>query len=632
MKLRKSQQHLMAGCLVASMALLIAISPASGADKPKAPSPKAPSPAKSSGGSSGPRSSGSGVTAHSAATASHGPTTASHGPTTTGHAGASTTAHPVTTTVSHPSATSTTTGHTASTTGTTGHPGTVTGTHAAGAGGAGTGTHSGTAAGGGEGGKTFGKTGSTPAGGSAAGGKTFGRTATTPSARGSAPVARNNTVVATRSGTVVKRQDGRVATVHDTRRGMDVHRNLSGNRRVVVERGDHSRVVVERGGHGYVQRPYSWHGHEYARRSYYYHGRYYNNYYGRYYYRGAYINPYYPSYYWGPAYYGWVYNPWVNPIRFAWGWNANPWYGYYGSWFTPYPVYASASLWLTDYIISNSLAAAYQARLDAQAQNAQMEGAAPLSPEVKQLIADEVRSQVALENAEAKTAGGGAEPDAASSSIQRMLDDGRPHVFVAGHDLDVVDAGGNECALSEGDAVQLAGRTAPDATAVNLAVLATKGGKECPKGDTVSVQLADLQDMQNHMRETIDQGMQELQKKQGTGGLPPAPAAAKAAPVESAMAASAPPPPPEKEVASELNQQAQEADRVEKQATAEAANGPSDAAAPAPTANITEGQSIDDVTAALGQPTKIVNLGAKKIYVYKDLKITFKDGKVSDVQ
>ena len=38
------------------------------------------------------------------------------------------------------------------------------------------------------------------------------------------------------------------------------------------------------------------------------------------------------------------------------------------------------------------------------------------------------------------------------------------------------------------------------------------------------------------------------------------------------------------------------------------------------------------MTAALGQPTKTVNLGAKKIYVYKDMKITFKDGKVIDVQ
>jgi hypothetical protein len=44
------------------------------------------------------------------------------------------------------------------------------------------------------------------------------------------------------------------------------------------------------------------------------------------------------------------------------------------------------------------------------------------------------------------------------------------------------------------------------------------------------------------------------------------------------------------------------------------------------------GQSTNDVQTALGKPDKVVNLGAKQIWVYKDLKVTFKDGKVSDVQ
>ena len=44
------------------------------------------------------------------------------------------------------------------------------------------------------------------------------------------------------------------------------------------------------------------------------------------------------------------------------------------------------------------------------------------------------------------------------------------------------------------------------------------------------------------------------------------------------------------------------------------------------------GQTIDEVVAAIGQPDKIVNLGTKQIYVYKDLKVTFLKGKVSDVQ
>ena len=44
------------------------------------------------------------------------------------------------------------------------------------------------------------------------------------------------------------------------------------------------------------------------------------------------------------------------------------------------------------------------------------------------------------------------------------------------------------------------------------------------------------------------------------------------------------------------------------------------------------GQTADQVVAGLGQPDKVVDLGSKKIYVYKDLKITFVDGRVSDVQ
>jgi hypothetical protein len=47
---------------------------------------------------------------------------------------------------------------------------------------------------------------------------------------------------------------------------------------------------------------------------------------------------------------------------------------------------------------------------------------------------------------------------------------------------------------------------------------------------------------------------------------------------------------------------------------------------------IEKGQTPEQVKAALGTPEKIVNLGAKQIYVYKDLKVTFLNGKVSDVQ
>jgi hypothetical protein len=61
------------------------------------------------------------------------------------------------------------------------------------------------------------------------------------------------------------------------------------------------------------------------------------------------------------------------------------------------------------------------------------------------------------------------------------------------------------------------------------------------------------------------------------------------------------------------------------------AQQPAAQAAPEPQ-TIEKGQTTDQVQGSLGKPDKIVNLGAKQIWVYKDLKVTFVNGKVSDVQ
>jgi hypothetical protein len=44
------------------------------------------------------------------------------------------------------------------------------------------------------------------------------------------------------------------------------------------------------------------------------------------------------------------------------------------------------------------------------------------------------------------------------------------------------------------------------------------------------------------------------------------------------------------------------------------------------------GQTRDVVVSILGMPGKVVELGPKTIYVYSDLKITFREGRVADVQ
>jgi hypothetical protein len=87
----------------------------------------------------------------------------------------------------------------------------------------------------------------------------------------------------------------------------------------------------------------------------------------------------------------------------------------------------------------------------------------------------------------------------------------------------------------------------------------------------VTVAFDDLQEMQNHMRETIDGGLDQLQAQAGQGGLPAAPPGASAPPVQSAFAPIAPPPDPN--VAGELSQQAGDAARSEQQVLSEANAG-----------------------------------------------------------
>lgn len=53
-------------------------------------------------------------------------------------------------------------------------------------------------------------------------------------------------------------------------------------------------------------------------------------------------------------------------------------------------------------------------------------------------------------------------------------------------------------------------------------------------------------------------------------------------------------------------------------------------AAPPPTISI--GESSSQVLQAMGMPTQMIDLGKKKTYVYKNMKIVFIDDKVSDVQ
>lgn len=470
-----------------------------------------------------------------------------------------------------------------------------------------------------------------------------------PVANGPSPIRtvlpRGAVEITTGTGAVVRnRPTGGWSDLHDPKRGIDVHRELNGNRAIVVDRPDHSRIFAMKGRPGYIQRQFNFHGSDFALRTYVYRGRTYSSFYRDFGYRGERLSIYAPRAYFRPAFYGWVYNPWYAPVSYPWGFGAAPWYRFFGFYFAPYPSYPSAAFWLTDYLIAMDLQAAYAARQDAGELyvNSFGYGGSPvLTPYIKGQIAEEVRNDLALENQEGQQIAQGGYPDPASSGIPRLLTDGRTHVFVVGSPLDVTDNSGAECSLSDGNVLQLNPGGDPNLPWASLLVLASKGGSECRQGFTVNVQLGDLQEMQNQMRQTIDQGLNDLEQKQNSGGLPPLPPSAQGDPYQPQYAASAPPPDPN--AAAMIQQQMQQADQAEldaslaqplqggapESAAQYAPAGPNSQGAPA---TVSLGQTTEQVQAVMGPPSRIANLGAKVIYYYNGMKVIFQNGVVTDVQ
>lgn len=401
---------------------------------------------------------------------------------------------------------------------------------------------------------------------------------------------------------------------------------------VVVDRPDHSRIVADRGhGGGYVQRPYSYGGHEFVHRTYVDHGRTYDRVYTHVAYNHSYLDVYAPSRFYRPGFYRWAGRPWAAPVRYSWGWVGNPWYHQYGYYFTPYPAYSAPSLWLTDYLVASSLAAAYAAQAaTAPANGGQPQpGAAPMTPEIKQMIADEVKREVEQEQTQANTPGQ-TQTGTASTGVAGLLGDGHSHVLVAGSDLSLVDQSGRPCSITRGDVVQVNGPPAANATEVNVIVLSSKGGDDCAAAANVSVAMTDLQDMQNHMRETVDQGMTEMQANQGQHGLPAAPADAAGPSTQAGYAQAAPPADPN--AANDISQQLSASNAAQPASMVASRGIESPGESSAKPATITLGQSIDTVKSLLGTPLRIAVIGPKKIYQYSDMKVTFVNDRVSDVK
>ena len=403
------------------------------------------------------------------------------------------------------------------------------------------------------------------------------------------------TSVTTRSGvTAHLGANGHVTSIQA--HGMIISHGGNGGRTYVSERPDHSRVVGYGGGRGYVERPYVRDGHPYMNRTYVYGGRTYVSVYRGYGWHGHYYYGYVPHYYYGPRFYGYAYAPWRGPVYYGWGWRHAGWYGYYGYYFEPYPVYAAPAFWLTDYLIAANLQAAYDARIaadqQAAAQAAAAQAAAPpsddqssaapqpagqvvLTPEVKQAIADEVKAELQAERdaaaAQSAQPQGEAQPapappraqqgiTSASPTDEQMPDALKPAVrtFIVSTTLSEPTPDGSECSLTSGDVLTRIA-DAPDRNDA-VAVLVSAGQQnDCAPGTQLHVQLSDLEDMHNHFREQIDDGLGKLADNAGKNGMPGSPPAdAKPTPDGQAQ--------PDATAANDLQQQQQSAADTEAEA------------------------------------------------------------------
>jgi len=227
---------------------------------------------------------------------------------------------------------------------------------------------------------------------------------------------------------------------------------------------------------------------------------------------------------------------------YRWGWYGDPWYGYYGPYFTPYPAYATASLWLTDYLIAENLRAAYEANAAAQAnaaaaqananaavaQNnavaAQGGGQVALTPEVKEMIATEVKRQLDAERAAAaqpQAAGGGAQNANAPAEETPAALDPNQRVFIVASNLDL-NADSGECSLTAGDVLMRMGTEPDQNNRIAVNVVSSKQG-DCPVNTNSDVEVTELQEMHNQFREKLDSGLKNLAENQGKNGLPKAP-------------------------------------------------------------------------------------------------------------
>ena len=369
-------------------------------------------------------------------------------------------------------------------------------------------------------------------------------------------------------------QRGKVSSLRTA--NMSVRRDANGVRTIESRRADNSRVVSTGRHTGFVERNVVVGNRTYIQRTTIVNERITTNTFVAYNYGGITLTHFVAPVFYAPAFYGWTFYPWAVPVHFGFGWFGAPWYVGPDPFFTAYPVYPGAAFWLTDYMLGETLSAAYRMREDAllsEALDAKLaadeaalddesdmlraSATTPITQELKDQIAQEVKQQLEYDNA----AAGNPTHETKYDELPTVLGQAN-HVFIVSSNLEVTTDDMQECGLQAGDLLRLVAPPANGAAIVGLRVASSKQ-MDCPAGVTVAVSLQDLQEMQNSFRSHVESGLASLSADQGRGGIPVAPPDAVAAPPRPTLAGLAPM--PASDMLAALDEQRQQADQAEAQ-------------------------------------------------------------------
>ncbi len=260
------------------------------------------------------------------------------------------------------------------------------------------------------------------------------------------------------------------------------------------------------------------------------------------------------------VYYSWALAAWSHPLAYSWHWRMQPWYPSYGALFTPYGSYASPDLWMTDYILAQSMQAAYQAQPPTLPQPAAepaslmdsgaappdtpgdnpappqpgnvplpiQPGAAPspatapppaITPAVKAQLDTQIKVQLR-------------DRQAAAAMPATLITESAPpalrpdHVFFGVvQPLSVPSASGQGfCSLKPNDYIRRTGGMSPDDWMIPV-IVELSAPSDCPAGLHTRIGLNDLNAMESEQEVQVMEALQAASKSMGPNGPPNTPGA-----------------------------------------------------------------------------------------------------------